>query len=574
MNPKTATNDNSLRTQIGRDTFSPDNIRKCEDSVLKVQYQLDRAVEDDDRNKIRFLVHQLSMKSKATKIMAINRICNINTGRFTAGVDGVSTPKTRAERLEFMYDMLDTVDITRKPESIRRVYIPKPNGTKRPLGIPTIHDRIAQEIIRLSIEPICEYHFNHYSYGFRPKRSCHDAIQDIFTKYSRKISKQWVVEGDIKGCFDHISHDHIINILCDWKVPKQITSIIYNMLKSGITFDGITSPSEEGTPQGGIISPMLANVALTILDDTMQKWYGSTASPLVRYADDFIITAGNETEAIEIKGIVGRVLKDIVGMELSDDKTRITRIEEGFNFLGFNVRKFKDKLIIKPTEENIKEFRDKVRNITSQRSFTAIGLIHTLNPIILGWGYYYRHCIASQTFSVNQSFLYKRLFSWGKKKHPNGRLKWIRWQYFTTDWTFYDKETGIRLRNIENIHIIRHTKVNKDVRVYNKDDQDYWYKRENKLLNLYGRHLKLHQRQEGICPFCEGRLSSEDKAFHLHHLKPIAFGGVDELTNLRLIHRSCHVEIHNLFSLKEMSNYADKSINYFGHSRNKIYSRR
>jgi RNA-directed DNA polymerase len=379
-----------------------------------------------------------------------------------------------------------------------------------------------------------------------------------------------VIEGDIKGRFDHISHDHIINTLRDWKVPKQITSIIYTMLKSGISFDGITSPSEEGTPQGGIISPMLANVALTILDDTMQKWYGSTANPLVRYADDFIITADSEIEAMEIKGIVGKVLKDIVGVELSDDKTRITHIEDGFEFLGFNVRKFKDKLIIKPTKENIKEFRDKVRSITSQRNHTAIGLIHQLNPIILGWGNYYRHCIATQTFSVNQQFLFRRLLSWGRKKHPNRGMKWRRLQYFTADWTFCDKDTGTKLQNMGDIRILHHVKVNKEVRVYNKDSQEYWYKRENKLLNLYGLHLKLHQRQDGICPFCEGRLSSEDKAFHIHHLKPIAFGGLDDLNNLRIIHRSCHIEIHNLFSLKEMSEYADKGIDYLRLMKGKV----
>ena len=342
------------------------------------------------------------------------------------------------------------------------------------------------------------------------------------------------------------------------------------MLKSGISFDGITSPSEEGTPQGGIISPMLANVALTILDDTMQKWYGSTASPLVRYADDFIITAGNETEAIEIKGIVGRVLKDIVGVKLSEDKTRITNIKEGFNFLGFNVRKFKDKLITKPTKENIKEFQDKARNIISQRSYTAIGLIHQLNPIILGWGNYYRYSLASHIYSINQTFLYKRLLSWGRKKHSNRGLKWIRWQYFTADWTFYDKDSDMKLHDMRDIRTLSYIKVNKNVRVYNKNDQDYWYERENKLLNLYGKHSKLHQRQKGICPFCEGRLNSEDIAFHLHHLKPLAFGGTGNLNNLKIVHRSCHTEIHSLFSLKEMSNYADKGIDYLSLIKGKV----
>ncbi len=562
MYPKTANIENNLNGSREQGMFTPDNIRECVLSVLKIQYQLDKAVENDDRNRIRFLAHQLSMKSMASRIMAINRICQINTGKYTAGVDGVSTPETKPERLAFMTELFYNVDITRKPEPIRRVFIPKPNGNSRPLGIPTIHDRIVQEIIRLSIEPICEYHFNHCSHGFRPHRSCHDAIQDIFIKMSRINSKKWVVEGDIKGCFDHISHDHIIDTLKDWKIPNQIRNIIHAMLKSDISFDGTLSPSEEGTPQGGVISPMLANVALTCLDDMIQKRYGaSDYNSIVRYADDFIITSETDVEARQIKDRIKQFLKDEIGLELSDDKTRITSITEGFDFLGFNIKKHKDTLLIKPSTDNIRDYRYKIKAIAREQNYSCLGLIKKLNPIILGWGNYYKTVVSNQIFQDNHSLLLHKLLFWCDYKHPHRGRKWIRWEYFTKDWAFYDKETGTKVHRMDKIPIRRHVKVKAEMRVYNKDDQEYWNKRTSNQMALYGIYRQLYDKQKGKCSYCEGRFTTEDD-LHLHHLKPTEFGGVNELINLRLIHQQCHTSIHGLFSLEEMNSYSEKGIDY------------
>jgi len=197
-------------------------------------------------------------------------------GKYTAGIDGVKMVRGREginDKLKL--SLLKEINISKKPSPIRRVYIPKPNGKKRPLGIPTLSDRINQDILRTTLEPITEYYASDNSYGFRPKRSCHDAIEHLFIKLSKKTSKQWVLEGDIRGCFDNISHEHILETLKTWEVTKSIRNIIERMLKSKILLKDIIEDVDTGTPQGGMLSPMLANVALTALDDHCYKNFGT-----------------------------------------------------------------------------------------------------------------------------------------------------------------------------------------------------------------------------------------------------------------------------------------------------------
>ena len=333
--PETDRNQVYTCQTAGLDIFSKGSLSECEGYVRGVQRKLDRAVANDDKSRIRGYVRCLN-KSKAVKILAIHRVCEVNSGRHTAGIDGMAMPKDKKERRRLMISLISEINIKQKPSPIRRVYIPKPNGDVRPLGIPTIMDRIIQEIIRVSIEPICEYHFLPCSYGFHPKRSCQDAVMDLFTKLSQKNSRRWIVEGDIKGCFDHIKHTHIISTLWEWDIPNNVITIIENMLKAGVMKELTFSPSDEGTPQGGIISPILSNVALTYLDETIRDRYTfgqKRTNPLVRYADDFVIIAKNEEQAQEIKSYIGLELKNRIGVELSDDKTHITEISDGFDFL-------------------------------------------------------------------------------------------------------------------------------------------------------------------------------------------------------------------------------------------------
>ena len=321
---------NKPRRTQEENIFSAENIRNCERYVLSIQKRLDRAVATNNSKRIRHLTDLLTKKSQAVKILAVYRITTENTGKNTAGVDGISTPKDKVERDNFRHRLISEIDITKKPDPIKRVHIPKANGKKRPLGIPTTSDRIIQEILRIALDPIVEYHSHSNSYGFRPKRSCHDAIAHLFNTLSTKWSKRYVIEGDIKGCFDNISHEHILETLRGWNIQSQIVDIIKSMLKAKINYNGQITSSDKGTPQGGVISPMLANVALTAFDNYYEKTHGKYRNrnlysrPMIRYADDLVIVCESKQKAVEIKADITQFLSDKIGLELSDEKTKIT----------------------------------------------------------------------------------------------------------------------------------------------------------------------------------------------------------------------------------------------------------
>jgi RNA-directed DNA polymerase len=518
-------------------------------------------------------------------------------------VDGIAMPRNdRQLQNQIRLKFLDKIDIQKKPDNIKRIYIPKPNGKKRPLGIPTLIDRITQDILRTALEPIVEYHFSTYSYGFRPKRSCQDAQAHLFKKLGRTTSPKYVIEGDIKGCFDNINHEHIINTLLEWQVPLWATEIIRKMLKSDIFHNGEVYDNDTGTPQGGVISPLLANVALTTLDNFCRDTYGHKqwskirgtyiVNPIIRYADDFIIVCKSESKAKEIKKEIAKHLTEKVGLTLSEEKTKITHINKGFNFLGFNFRKYKPKgksrsplkkskqseyvMLIKPEKDKVKNLLRGIKEVLDKnKPATQNAVIQILNPKLRGWGMYYRFVSSKRTFGRVDHEIWRKTFWWAKRRHPNKSKEWVISKYFSgkvnnRKAVFKDTETDSELIILGNIPIKRHVLVNGKMRVYDQNPNtiEYWKKREytNAFKQIESVRIEnLYKRQKGICDYCNNIITATDikeRETHVHHMKPRSFGGNESYSNLKLLHSDCHRELHRKITRKYMSDLSDKKVKY------------
>ena len=564
--------------------FNAENIRTCERYVFSIQQRLDRAVATNDVKRIRHIFDLLTKRSFAVKILAVYRITKRNKGKNTAGIDGIAIPKGDThEANRIAMRLLNAINIKAKPNVIRRVFIPKGNGKKRPLGIPTLRDRINQEILRIALEPIVEYHSHDHSFGFRPKRSCQDAIGSLHNKLASRYRPRYIIEGDIKGCFDNISHTHIVEKLKAWQVPSQTTSLINSILKSGIFYKGYVYDSETGTPQGGVISPLLANVALTTLDDFIETHYswnsgGNRINPLVRYADDFVIICKSKTIAVEIKEAVKRFLHTHIGLTLSEEKTKITHIYKGFDFLGFTIRKYKRHknkpcvipsdyiLLITPQKEKIQSIlRECIGVMKAHKTATQNSLIHLLNPKVIGWANYYRYVVSSQIFANIDYILWQRTLHWTKRRHSQKSMAWIIEKYYTRQRNtrilrFTDKKTKSTLGTMSKVFSKkRFVKVKNAMRVYNTDHAEYWNKREylNTQKRLYAKQSRvLFEKQNGLCLYCKSQITETNVVnyeTHVHHMLPRAFGGTERYSNLRLLHNDCHVDLHKRLSRKRMA---------------------
>ena len=590
------------RNFIVDDIFETENIKNCSEYIISIQRRLDKAVAGNDSKGIRETFDLLAKKSFAAKILAVKRITSDNSGKYTAGVDGIAMPREdRNLQNQIRLKLLDKIDIQKKPDNIKRIFIPKPNGKKRPLGIPTLIDRIIQEILRTALDPIVEYHFSPYSYGFRPKRSCQDAQGHLFKKLGRTTSPKYVIEGDIKGCFDNIKHEYIINTLLEWQVPSWATEIIDRMLKSGIFHNGEVFDSDTGTPQGGVISPLLANVALTSLDNFCQDRFGYKSykikksyiiNPLIRYADDFIIVCKSELLAKQIKKEIAEHLISTVGLTLSTEKTKITHIKHGFNFLGFNFRKYKPKgknrsplkksiksefiLLIKPEKDKVKNLLKNVKEVLDRnKASTQKGIISILNPKLRGWGMYYRFVSSKSIYAKVDHEIWLKTFWWAKRRHPNKSKSWIIKKYFSgkvmnRKAIFSDTENHLNIFTLAYIPIKRHVLINGEMRVYdqNPDTIEYWRKREytNAFKQIESVKVnKLFKRQNGICDYCNTPITMTDiskSETHVHHMKPRSFGGSMKYSNLKLLHSVCHKELHSKITRMKMSDLSDKKVKY------------
>jgi len=467
-----------------------------------------------------------------------------NQGKVTSGVDGITwfNPdlKTRAVK-----------ELKRRgyrPLPLRRIYIPKKNGKKRALHIPSMIDRAQQALYLQALEPVSETLADKNSYGFRKERSTSDAIEQCFQNLGRKCSPEWVLEGDIKGCFDNISQEWLLkNIPMDKEILKK-------WLKAGYVEKGKLFSTEQGTPQGGTISPTLANMTLDGLEKELRRKfpvYADKKVNLVRYADDFIVT-GKSKELLEeeVKPIIENFLKER-GLELSSEKTRITHINEGFDFLGQNIRKYKGKLLIKPSKENFKAITKKIREIIARhKPVKQSYLIKLLNPLIIGWSNYHSGIVAKKAYSKLDKAIWEKLWQWCCRRHPKKGKRWIKKKYFqkvgSRRWVFKAK-TGETLIRAGDTKIIRHIKIKGE---YNPFDPDWEVYSEERFCKLLRKQLKHRKRllnvwkiQEGICPCCEERITIETE-WNLHHIVRQVNGGTEELSNLQLLHPNCHRQLH------------------------------
>ncbi|HSH82321.1 MAG TPA: group II intron reverse transcriptase/maturase [Herpetosiphonaceae bacterium] len=390
-----------------------------------------------------------------------------------------------------------------------------------------MHDRAMQALHLLALEPIAETTGDPNSYGFRTERSTADAIGQCFIALGKPQSPQWILEGDIKSCFDRISHDWLVA-----HVPMDKT-ILHKWLKAGYMEQHVLYSTEEGTPQGGIISPVLANLALDGLERVLAERFPKPKSGynamvnLVRYADDFIITArSKEVLEDEVLPLVKQFLRER-GLELSDEKTSITHTEDGFDFLGQNVRKYNGKMLIKPSKKSIKAFLAKVRGIIKTNKQTTAGnLILQLNPVIQGWVQYHRHVVSSKVFNSIDHAIFKALWRWAKRRHPKKSAEWRKAKYFRTvqgrDWVFYGEATGKEryLFDASSVRIKRHVKVKGEANPFDPAWEVYFEKRLGvKMMgNLTGRRqlLRLWKEQNGSCPVCHQKIT-EITQWDNHH---------------------------------------------------------
>ena len=425
------------------------NWNRVERYVDKQQKRIYKAEVNKDKRKVRNIQRMLT-QSKAVLLLAVRRVTEINKGRNTPGPDGfiAKTSKAKGE----LVDRLSKKNIyDYKPSPTQRIYIPKKNGKMRPLSIPNISDRINQERIRIILEPQMEARFEPTSYGFRPKRGVYDAIERIF--YNVKSNNWcWVFEGDFKGCFDNLSHDFILKELKGF----TLKGVVERILKAGYLDNNVFNETIKGTPQGGLISPLLANIALNGLEEYLNitykeinqsindKEYTYYASKgnyrVVRYADDFLIFAKTKDDIDKVRDILEPYLWER-GLELAEDKTSITHTHDGFNFLGFNCRLYKSqnryKCLIKPSKESIKKAKKKINDIFQYCNGNSVDfLIDKLNPVLLGIGYFWRTSVAQEVFSNIDNYVWKKLYKFLRRLYPNKSWKWIVKKYFPQ----YDEE--------------------------------------------------------------------------------------------------------------------------------------
>jgi len=495
--------------------------RRAEAEVRRLRQRIFTASRAGDLKRVRRL-QKLMLRSRANTLISVRRVTERNAGRLTAGVDGevMLTPEAKMQLVDRIQQRTEPF----KAAPVRRVYIPKRGSStkRRPLGIPVIMDRVHQARVVNALEPEWEARFDRRSFGFRPGRGCQDAIQAVFEVAKGTSPKRpWVLDADLAGAFDRITHDHILNQLGMFPARGMIRA----WLKAGVVENGRLHRTEEGTPQGGVVSPVLLNIALDGMEQAIGVRYLSNGSirvdspAVIRYADDFVVHCHTRQDALEIKAKLAKWLAPR-GLAFNEDKTRVVSLADGLDFLGFNVRRYRGKLLIKPSKQAVKRIRERLRSeLRSLRGHSAKAVIRRLNPIIRGWANYYRAHVAAEIFGDLDHYLWRLTWKWAIHSHANKPRSWVFARYFgkfnkarQDRWVFGDRQSGAYMHRFAWTKIVRHIVVKSGASPDDPALADYWaWRRHKPTLPINNTTWQLLHAQDGRCPICKTRLLADDQ---------------------------------------------------------------